>query len=302
MLEWAMTSSVLILVVLALRRLLSGKISLRLQYGLWALVLVRLLVPVSFGTTAVSVLNLVENANIANPVVGYMGGNTIQLSISEPDPTLPLEEQQKQYEQNLEQWQAEMDADRTEHGTPISLGTVLLGLWAVGAAGMGLWLLWVNVRFARKLRHSRHPLEGLDCPLPVYVTKAAQTPCLFGLLHPSIYVTKEVAAEETVLRHSLAHELTHFRHRDHIWAALRGLCLALHWYNPLVWVAAGLSQRDGELCCDEATVHRLGEGERASYGRTLLAVTCQGHGNPLLTATSMTGSGNGIKERIVLLA
>ena len=222
MLEWAMTSSVLILVVLALRRLLSGKISLRLQYGLWALVLVRLLVPVSFGTTAVSVLNLVENANISDPVVGYMGGNTIQLSISEPDPTLPLEEQQKQYEQNLEQWQAEMDADRTEHGTPISLGTVLLGLWAVGAAGMGLWLLWVNVRFAQKLRHSRHPLEGLDCPLPVYVTKAAQTPCLFGLLHPSIYVTKEVAAEETVLRLSLDHELSHLRLRVLLWAGLMG--------------------------------------------------------------------------------
>ncbi len=302
MLKWAMTSSVLILVVLVLRRLLSGKISLRLQYGLWALVLVRLLVPISFGATAMSVLNLVEHANISNPVVGYVGGHTIQAAVSEPDPTLPLEEQQKQYEQNLKQWQAEMDADQAENGTPISLGTILLGLWAAGAAGMGLWLLWVNVRFARKLRHSRRPLERVDCPLPVYVTEATQTPCLFGLLHPSIYVTEDAAAEETVLRHSLAHEFTHFRHKDHIWAALRGLCLALHWYNPLVWVAAGLSQRDGELCCDEATVRRLGEGERAAYGRTLLAVTCQGHGNPLLTATSMTGSGNGIKERIVLLA
>lgn len=299
MLEWAVTSSVLVFVVLALRRCLMGKISLRLQYGLWALVLVRLLVPVSFGATAMSILNLVENANIANPVVGYMGGHTIQLSISEPDPTLPLEEQQKQYEENLEQWQAEMDADRAKNGTPISLGAVLLGVWALGAVILGLWFLWVNVRFARKLRRSRSPLEA-DCPLPVYVTAEAQTPCLFGLLHPSVYVTEEVAADETVLRHSLAHELTHYRHRDHIWAALRGLCLALHWYNPLVWLAAALSQRDGELCCDEATVKRLGEGERASYGRTLLAVTCQGHGNPLLTATSMAGSG--IKERIVLLA
>ena len=106
MFEWAVTSSVLILVVLALRRLLMGKISLRLQYGLWALVLVRLLVPASFGTTALSILNLVETANISNPVIGYMGGHTIQLSISEPDPTLPLEEQQEQYEKNLEQWQA----------------------------------------------------------------------------------------------------------------------------------------------------------------------------------------------------
>lgn len=299
MLEWAVTSSVLILVVLALRRLLSGKISLRLQYGLWALVLARLLVPVSFGATAVSVLNLVEDANISNPVVGYMGGNTIQLSISEPDPTLPLEEQQKQYEKNLDQWQAEMDAARAETGTAVSLGTVLLGVWAAGAVGLGLWLLWVNVRFAGKLRRGRQPMEA-DCPLPVYVTGAAQTPCLFGLFRPCVYLTEEAAADEIVLRHSLAHELTHYLHKDHLWAVLRGLCLALHWYNPLVWLAAVLSRRDGELCCDEATVKRLGEGERASYGRTLLAVTCQGRDNPLLTATSMTGSG--IKERIVLLA
>lgn len=69
-----------------------------------------------------------------------------------------------------------------------------------------------------------------------------------------------------------------------------------------MWLAAVVSSRDGELCCDEATVARLGEGERASYGRTLLAVTCQGRSNLLLTATSMTGRGRDIKERILLLA
>ena len=302
MIEWAVTSSVLIFVVLVLRRILMGNISLRLQYGLWALVLLRLLLPVSLGATAVSVLNAVENAHVSDPVVGYVGGVTPDLSVVEPDPSLPLEEQREQYAQDLDQWQAEMDAARAETGTPISLGTVLLGVWAAGALCLGLWLVWVNVRFARRLRHHRKPLEGANCPLPVYVTGAAQTPCLFGLLRPSIYVTEEAAADGTVLRHSLAHELTHYRHRDHIWAALRGLCLALHWYNPLVWLAAVLSRRDGELACDEATVKRLGEEERAAYGRTLLAVTCRGRGDPLLTATSMTGSGSGIKERIRLLA
>ena len=303
MIEWAVTSSVLIFVVLVLRRVLMGKISLRLQYGLWALVLVRLLLPVSLGGTAMSVLNAAEpaRAQLSNPVVWYVGGETPDLAVEEPDPSLPLEDQRKQYEQNLAQWQAEMDAARAETGISVSLGMVLLGLWAAGAVGLGLWLLWVNLRFARSLRRSRRPLEA-DCSLPVYVTGAVQTPCLFGLLHPAIYVTEEVAADETVLRHSLAHELTHFCHKDHLWAVLRGLCLALHWYNPLVWLAAVLSRRDGELCCDEATVKRLGEGERAAYGRTLLAVTCSGCGNPLLTATSMTGSGKGIKARIALLA
>ena len=302
MIEWAITSSVLILVVLALRRLLMGKISLRLQYGLWALVLVRLLLPVSLGGTAVSILNTVEGTQMPNPVVGYLGGDTPRLPGAESGVSPSEEEPQGQNEENHDQQQAEVDAAGGEKGTPISLGTVLLGVWAVGAASMGLWLLWVNVRFAGKLRRSRVPLTVEHCPRPVYVTGAGQTPCLFGLFRPCIYVTPEVAADETVLRHSLAHELTHFRHGDHVWAVLRGLCLALHWYNPLVWLAAALSRRDGELCCDEATVTKLGEGERAAYGRTLLAVTCQGRTNPILTATSMTGSRDGIKERILLLA
>lgn len=302
MIEWAITSSVLILVVLVLRRLLVGRISLRLQYGLWALVLVRLLLPVNLGGTSISILNTVEPVQMPNLVVGDPGSDTPRWPAVEPDPSPTVGEQQEHGQQDRDQWQAEMDAAGTETDTPITLGTVLLGIWAVGAVSMGLWLLWVNVHFAQRLRRSRVPLTVEHCPRPIYVTGAARTPCLFGLFRPCIYVTEEVSSNETVLRHSLAHELTHFRHGDHIWAALRGLCLALHWYNPLVWLAASISQRDGELCCDEATVKKLGEGERAAYGRTLLAVTCQGRTNPMLAATSMTGSGSGIKERILLLA
>lgn len=143
MLEWAVTSSVLILVVVALRCFLTGKLSLRLPYGLWALVLIRLLVPASFGTTTVSVLNLVEKANIPSPVIGYLEGNRFPLSIPQPDPTLPLDEQQVQYAQNGEPWQVQTDAARDGSGTPLSLKTVLLGVWAVGALTLGLWLLWI---------------------------------------------------------------------------------------------------------------------------------------------------------------
>lgn len=307
MIEWAVTSSALILTVLTVRRLLLGRLSLRLQYGLWALVLARLLLPVNFGETAWSVLNLTgpvqygeERARGSQAAAQV----TPELSIVEPDdalgPQLSMAEPGADFTSELPQIEAAAAAGAGEGGPAV--GRVLAGLWVAGAVGLGLWLSWVNVGFARRLRRCRRPLEVPDCPLPVYVTGAAQTPCFFGLLCPCVYVTEEVAADETVLRHSLVHELTHFRHGDHVWSALRGLCLALHWYNPLVWLAAALSRRDGELCCDEATVKRLGEGERAAYGRTLLAVTCQGRGNPLLTATSMTGSGKDIKERILLLA
>ena len=68
----------------------------------------------------------------------------------------------------------------------------------------------------------------------------------------------------------LTHELTHYRHLDHLWSVLRGVALAVHWWNPLVWLAAACSRRDGELACDEGALRRLGDNERIPYGEALL--------------------------------
>ena len=62
MIEWVVSSCILILAVIALRYLLRGRISLRLQYALWLLVLARLLLPVSFGSTDISVMSVVARA------------------------------------------------------------------------------------------------------------------------------------------------------------------------------------------------------------------------------------------------
>jgi len=134
------------------------------------------------------------------------------------------------------------------------------------------------------------------------VSEVVETPCLIGLFRPAIYVTPDAAAESGVLRHAVEHELTHLRHGDHIWSLLRGVCILIHWYNPLVWWAADLSRNDAELACDEATIKRIGEEERAEYGRTLIGMTCKKRTAPLLAATTMTGSKNSIKERIMLIA
>jgi beta-lactamase regulating signal transducer with metallopeptidase domain len=152
------------------------------------------------------------------------------------------------------------------------------------------------------MKKTRREINAEEHRLPVYVTNAVDTPCLFGLFRPTIYVTPEAAENATILRHTVEHETTHLRHGDNFWPILRGICLALHWYNPLVWWAAFLSRRDAELACDEATIRRIGEDERAEYGRTLIGMTCQKHTALLITATTMTGSKNSIKERITLIA
>ena len=309
MLEWIISSTVLILIVIALRLILKGKISLRLQYALWAIVLLRLIIPVSFGSSIISIGNLTQKA--AETEAG-------QIVSALSDTELPSKTYRAAYDEVAKEY-AEKGVDISEipamefsetidyeimermNGSR-SIRDIIQIVWIIGIAAVGLVLISSNIRFAVKLKKSRQRLEGQSVGLPLYVSPNVDTPCLFGLFHPAIYLTPEAAADDTVLRHSIQHELTHFRHGDHIWSILRGVCLALHWYNPLVWWTAALSRNDAELACDEATIRRIGENERSEYGRTLIEMTCQKRPALLLTATTMTGSKNSIRERITMIA
>ena len=305
MTAWIVSSCALVLVLLLLRRLLRGKISPRLQYALWALVLVRLLLPVSLGSSAVSVASLLQQSApeeaLSSTVVGYLGGDLPDLAPPVPDSNLPEAEQEAQYEENLAQWQAELDAARAENGTPVTVEHILMAVWGCGALLLALCFLWANLRLGRALRRTRQLLPQRAGRLPVYLTPAVDTPCLFGLVRPAVYLTPAAAQDPVTARHAVEHEYTHYRHADHLWAALRCVCLCLHWYNPLVWWAALASRNDGELACDEATVRRLGEEERAAYGRTLIALTCVKRPALLTTATTMTGSGKTLQARIAAI-
>lgn len=301
--QWIVSSSVLILVVIALRYVLRGKLSLRMQYALWLLVLVRLLVPVSFGASDLSVMNAVperaptvQQGTDRQDIVGERNdapanAGTVGIPAQSMNEAAPPD-----LVQNVTT--ATVTAPTVEK---TDWARIAKTVWLAGAAALGLVFLAVNLRFGKKLRRSRERVEETDACLPVYESGETDTPCLFGVAKPSIYVTPDTRTEAETLRYALAHEQTHYRHGDNLWAVLRGVCLALHWYNPLVWWAAELSRRDAELACDEATIRRIGESERAAYGRTLIRMTCEKRPALLVTATMMTDSGKGLKERISLL-
>ena len=300
MIEWVVSSCILILAVIALRYLLRGKISLRLQYALWLLVLVRLLIPVSFGSTDISVMSVVEKAPAVQAVEsvrdvdiiwqagngsvqGHPIGGGVDNTVMLAEPSAP-------------------EAQFHRMSSALNLRKLLLPIWWGGAAVTLLVFLTANLRFAARLRKSRRPLTVGGAALSVYVADERAVPCLFGLFRPAIYVTQAAADDPELLRHTVAHETTHFRQGDHVWALLRTVCLALHWWNPLVWWAAKLSRQDGELACDEATIRALGESERTAYGRTLIRMACGPGSHVLLTATTMDGGKTSLHERIVLLA
>ena len=296
--EWIVLSCVLMAAVLVLRRLLRRRLSARFQYALWALVLVRLLVPVSFGQSPVSIENRLEEVGVVQAAqtvrghdrIEYTGrGSVVAYGASAYDAPQVIAE-------------GVTEAEFRQMETVLTAREMLLPLWWAGMAVMAASFLWSNARLRRRLRRSRRPLDGTDSTLPVYVTAAVETPCLFGLVRPATYVTPRAAEDAQTLRHVLAHEQTHYRHGDHIWSVLRCVCLCLHWYNPLVWVCAVLSRRDGELACDEGTLGRIGEEERLAYGRTLLDLTCAGRGSLLTAATTMTDSKKSITERVRRIA
>ena len=300
MIEWVVSSCILILAVIALRYLLRGRISLRLQYALWLLVLARLLIPVSFGSTDISVMSVVEKAPAVQAVESVREVDTIWQAHDGSVEGYPAGPLMPDTPVTVAPSVTNDQFSRME--SALTLRKLLLPIWWCGAAVTLLVFLTANLRFAGRLRKSRRPLAVEGAALAVYVAEERAVPCLFGLFRPAIYVTQAAADDPELLRHTVAHETTHFHQGDHVWALLRTVCLALHWWNPLVWWAAKLSRQDGELACDEATIRALGESERAAYGRTLIRMACGPGSHVLLTATTMDGGKTSLHERIVLLA
>ena len=298
MLEWFLSSAILLAVLIALHYLLRGKVSPKLQYALWAIALVRLLLPFSVGQSAASVENLV-------PETQHYVLYTAPRTAPEPETTTPSQPQQTAQPpvQVLPAREAAETQKAVHGGSVLELKTVLTVVWAVGAAGVLLWFFGCNLAFGRALRKDATLFAPASpgCPA-IYVSPAIASPCLFGFLRPAIYLTLESAADDALRRHCIAHEQTHYRHGDHIWALLRGICLALHWFDPLAWWSAHLARTDAELCCDEDAIRLLGEGERADYGRTLIRMTCRTRVDPLSAATTMSGRGSQLKERVRAIA
>ena len=312
MIQWAITSSVLILIVLAARFLLRDRLSARLKYALWGVVLLRLLVPFQVELPApVSDALPVLASNLA-PEVGQWEEPSIPVF---PERSKPVAEFNLDIETTLEPGDILSYSDAvgclrrdgetiTWYRYILSPEQIVLALWLAGAGLTGAVMLVSNLRFYGRLRKRRERLEGVDAPIPVYTAAGLSSPCLFGVFRPSVYLTPEAAENPDTLRHTLAHELTHCAHFDHLWSALRCLALALHWYNPLVWLAGGLSKQDGELACDEGAVARLGEGERIPYGRTLVnlvAARSLRPGDLLSCSTAMTGGEKSVKARVLAL-
>lgn len=331
MTEILLSSALLVLALALLRRVLRGRIDPRLQYGLWLLVALRLLIPGALFPAPVSIAGaaasweqhfseiLVPREEPSSPGA-VTGGNTSAAGVTSPEtgeaagaPALQEDSYGQAAPQNTEASRQDpadsaapiLETDREADAAPrerFSWRTA----WYAGMALMGCLLAGTNLHFALTLRKKRRRLSPEALPAgfrtPVYLVEGLASPCLCGLLRPAIYINEQSLVPGR-LEHILAHEQTHLRHGDHLWALLRMACLCVYWFDPFVWWAAVLSRRDGELACDHSAIRRLGEDRRLDYGQTLVDMIAPGRPFSCLlhTATTMADKKRTMKERLLLI-
>lgn len=97
------------------------------------------------------------------------------------------------------------------------------------------------------------------------------------------------------MKHSCPNENAHLKRCDHWWKPLGYLVLAIHWFNPLVWIAYILLCRDIELACDEKVIRELNQNESISYSEALLS--CSVNRRTVIVCPLAFGE-VGVKERV----
>ena len=160
-------------------------------------------------------------------------------------------------------------------------------LWLAGMAALLVHALVSAGKLKRKLATAILLRDN------IYESEFVDSPFVFGVVKPNIYLPMHM--DEGTAAYVIAHEHAHLARRDHWWKVLGYLVLALHWFNPLVWVAYILFCRDIELACDEKVVKGLDGAARADYSQALLS--CAAPGRAVAACPLAFGEGN-IKTRV----
>lgn len=273
-----LTVSAAALVLFLLRRVLKKRYPARAICFVWALLAIRLLVPVQF--------------TLPDPPVQVMP-RTTYLTQTDFTPAqltragLPVIEQDG--ETTTRRWvTAEQAQALTPNDMPslisFNLGYVLVCIWGLGMAVFAGWQAFAYWKFAYLLRLSATPAErdtlrrvfedqkqslGIRRDIPLVVTPAADCPMLAGFLKPTLYLPDEALSEQEAM-FIFRHELTHYKRGDLWLKLLLTAAKTVHWFNPLVYLMARFAQEDIELACDDAVVRGMDSAQRRAYGETIL--------------------------------
>lgn len=271
LMQIGLTVSLAALVPLILRRLMKKRYPARMVCVVWAILALRLLIPVQ--------LTLPQAPVQVMPRTSYVVQSD-QTAFRQAG--LPVV-------QNPARWvtgtQAQtLSAADTGTVKTVDITDILLTLWLAGVIACVLWQGIGYYRLIRSLKGTSRSVERadlytilqeqcadlvIDREIPLRVSSAADCPMLAGFIHPTLYLPDErISRTDAVF--IFRHELTHYKHGD-LWLKLLLLAArCLHWFNPLVHLIARFAQEDIEAACDDAVVRGHDGAYRRAYGETIL--------------------------------
>ena len=304
MINYLITLSALTAAVILLRSIFRKKISQRIIYAMWLLVVLRMCLPFTFfhyelpekDASLPIVPETAETTTIVPHSTESVTQSGITTSESKPQGTVvspPVTTPSKPaVSAPLNGTEIHEPEIIIKESKDIDIARILSAIWITGSIIVFAWYAATYAVFTVKLRRGRifHSKYGI---LKVYISKNAASPCISGLI-PAIYITESSVASGDLL-YILAHEHTHFKHGDNIWSVIRILACSIFWWNPLIWAAAILSKMDAELACDESVVHSCSENDRTSYANAIINSIPK---RKSFASGFMNGS---VKERLVML-
>lgn len=269
----SITASFVIAAVLVLRLLLR-KAPKAFSYAMWAVVFIRLLCPFEFTLPSAPVVPVkIEEYSINADTVPtprdygdlfFVGSNASVTIFTSTDRNAPEEYK----------------------GTRriISAGTVI---WLMGVTIIAAYGVISYIKLKKRLRNAVCT-EG-----NIYVCGGISNPFIMGVFKPKIYLPENLAQSQRSL--IILHEKAHIKRFDHVAKIVMFAALCIHWFNPLVWLAFKLCERDMEMSCDEAVAKNMDDTGKADYSQALLDIAA-GNTAPFTACFSESGTKRRIKN------
>lgn len=294
MTEWFQTflvlsvaGSLLAGILLALKKWAGKQFSPTWQYVLWVGVLLVMVVPVSVKVPA-----------LVQPMQEKQMVQRIPLAAAE----LTVTEQSAPMD-TVEAPAEEILPVMEETALPsIPWWDVLAVIWVLGALGSLGYRLTGYFRFSRNICRTGEPMEldGVPKGLRVCETTAAVSPMVMGIFRPTL-ILPETALTESRLPYVLRHELVHYRRGDIIWRWLAVLATSIHWFNPMVYVAAAQMQEACEISCDWCVVRSMEQAKRDDYMRVILELLAEAMAKKQILTTQMASEKKQLQRRFTMI-
>ena len=265
--------------ILLFRFIFKNRISSKLQYLMWWLLILRLLMPVT------------PDIGLHFNLQDMLLKQAHQAELPAPAPVLDVApasvpNTQSSYESVAPAVQPNTDIAPSQHVNPAKSTdwySIVFVVWLLGAIGFLGWLIFVKLRYYESLQHlmasgpkEAYELYDMCCkelcvkPLPLWIVNKSMSPGIAFFGEPVLLVSLSLCGDESRLRFALLHELTHKKRGDHYMTLLLNILRAVYWFDPVVHFAFSELRSDMESACDSDVLAYIGHEQKRGYLTVIL--------------------------------